>query len=158
MSRYQLVINGTRYDVWLRSLSGTAATVDVNGVTYQVEVPPGAAAVPAAVAAAPAPAAPTATPAAPAPARAAPRAAAQPSPAVSDGSEVLTAPMPGHVLHLRVSTGDRVQPGDTVLVMEAMKMENEIRAHVAGTVTDIAVAAGQDVGVGDTLVVIEAGP
>lgn len=64
--------------------------------------------------------------------------------------------MPGHILSVPVAVGDTVDVGDTVVVMEAMKMENEIKAHVAGTVQDVKVSKGQDVGVGEVLVVIGA--
>ncbi len=62
--------------------------------------------------------------------------------------------MPGHILSVSVKPGDAVEVGDTVVVMEAMKMENEIKAHVAGSVLEVKVAKGQDVGVGEVLVVI----
>ena len=62
--------------------------------------------------------------------------------------------MPGHILNVVVGKGDSVAVGDTLVVMEAMKMENEIKAHVAGTVQQVSVSKGQDVGVGEVLVVI----
>ena len=65
--------------------------------------------------------------------------------------------MPGHILNVMVAAGDPVEVGDTLLVMEAMKMENEIKAHVAGKVLEVKASQGQDVGVGEVLVVIGAG-
>jgi biotin carboxyl carrier protein len=62
--------------------------------------------------------------------------------------------MPGHILTVLVAVGDTVEVGDTLLVMEAMKMENEIKAHLAGTVSELKVSKGQDVGVGEVLAVI----
>ncbi|RMG84383.1 MAG: acetyl-CoA carboxylase biotin carboxyl carrier protein subunit, partial [Candidatus Dadabacteria bacterium] len=101
------------------------------------------------------PAQPAAQPApAPQPQPAKPAPAAAPAP---EGGEVITAPMPGHILNVLVAEGDAVEVGDTVVVMEAMKMENEIKAHVAGKVLEVKVAKGQDVGVGEVLVVIGAG-
>ncbi|MFU8855719.1 MAG: biotin/lipoyl-containing protein [Deferrisomatales bacterium] len=149
MSRYHLVINGSPYQVEIGRISGTRASVTVNGVAYDVVIPAAApAAAPAVAAAAAAPvAAASVAPAAPAPS--APSAAA-----LSSGGEVISAPMPGHILSVLVSPGDSVEVGDTVLVMEAMKMENEIKAHVSGTVSEVKVAKGQDVGVGEVLVVI----
>jgi len=147
MSSYDLVIDGTQYQVDIVELAGTAATVTVNGVSYQVELPQGVAAPAPAASPRPVPAAPKATPA-PAPAKAAPAAAA---PA---GREVVSAPMPGHILSVLVAVGDSVEVGDTLVVMEAMKMENEIKSHVAGTVRELKVSKGQDVGVGEVLVVI----
>jgi biotin carboxyl carrier protein len=69
--------------------------------------------------------------------------------------QVLKAPMPGKVVHVEVETGQMVKPGDGLVVLEAMKMENEFRATVAGRVKEIRVAVGQAVNPGDTLVVIE---
>ena len=151
MSNYDLVINGSAYSVDIVEMSGAAATVVVNGVTYDVQLPADAAA-PMAPPAAVAPTAPAAAPAAPKPA-AAPTPAAAAAPVV-EGSEVISAPMPGHILNVLVAAGDSVEVGDTLLVMEAMKMENEIKAHVAGTVQEIKVSKGQDVGVGEVLAVI----
>jgi len=73
---------------------------------------------------------------------------------VAAGGQVLKAPMPGKVVHIAAGVGHTVAPGDTLVVLEAMKMENEFRAAVAGTVKEIRVAAGQAVNPGDTLVVI----
>ncbi|MEX2223886.1 MAG: biotin/lipoyl-containing protein [Candidatus Rokuibacteriota bacterium] len=69
--------------------------------------------------------------------------------------QVLKAPMPGKVTLIEVSVGQAVAPGDGLIVLEAMKMENEFKAQVAGTVKEIRVAAGQPVNPGDVLVVIE---
>jgi len=152
MSRYDLVINGTTYHVEIGAISGSRAAVTVNGVAYQVEIPSGVSAAASAPVAPVAPV-PAAAPKA-VPASAAPSPAPAASPAASGDGEVITAPMPGHILNVTVKEGDPVEVGDTVLVMEAMKMENEVKAHVAGTVKEIKVAKGQDVGVGEVLVVI----
>jgi len=69
--------------------------------------------------------------------------------------QVLKAPMPGKVALIEVTVGQPVVPGDGLIVLEAMKMENEFKAQVAGTVKEIRVAAGQPVNPGDVLVVIE---
>lgn len=69
--------------------------------------------------------------------------------------QVLKAPMPGKVTVVVVSVGQSVAPGDGLIVLEAMKMENEFKAQVAGTVKEIRVAAGQPVNPGDVLLVIE---
>lgn len=71
------------------------------------------------------------------------------------GGQTLTAPLPGKITHVAVKPGDRVQRGDTLLVIEAMKMENEFRASAAGTVAQVRVHSGQAVNAGDVLVVIE---
>jgi biotin carboxyl carrier protein len=73
----------------------------------------------------------------------------------ADGQTV-AAPMPGRITHIAVAAGDRVAPGDTVVVIEAMKMENELKAAAAGTVREVRVQAGAAVNPGDVLVVIGA--
>lgn len=98
----------------------------------------------------------TSAPAAPDPAAAAPVAAA-PAPAaaapVAAGTTV-TAPLPGNVLKINVSQGQAVKAGDVVVIIEAMKMENEITAPCDGTVKQIVAAKGAVVNTGDTLLVI----
>jgi len=71
------------------------------------------------------------------------------------GGQVLKAPMPGKVVLVEVTVGQAVKPGDGLIVLEAMKMENEFKATVTGTVKEIRVRAGQAVNPGDPLVVIE---
>jgi len=70
--------------------------------------------------------------------------------------QTLTAPLPGKIAHVAVRPGDRVQPGDTLVVIEAMKMENEFKAAAAGVVAEVLVQVGQAVNPGDTLVVVRA--
>lgn len=73
---------------------------------------------------------------------------------VGHGAQTLMAPLPGRITHVAVRPGDRVGPGDTLVVIEAMKMENEFKASTAGTVTEVRVEPGQAVNAGDILVVI----
>lgn len=73
----------------------------------------------------------------------------------STGGQVLKAPMPGKVTHVEVAVGQAVKPGDGLIVLEAMKMENEFRSAVAGTVKEIRAEVGQAVNPGDILVIIE---
>ena len=120
-------------------------TITVNGNVYNVSVEEGAGAV-----AAPA-AAPVAAPvAAPAPA-AAPKAAA---PAGAAGAVKVNAPMPGKILAVKTSVGAAVKKGDVVLVLEAMKMENEIVAPQDGTVASIAVSVGASVESGEVMLTL----
>lgn len=123
--------------------------VTVNGTVYEVEVNEvGGAAPAAAPKAAPAPAAAPAPKAAPAPA---PAAAAAP---VAAGAATVKCPMPGKILSVAVSAGAAVKKGDLLLVLEAMKMQNEIYAPQDGTVSEVRVAANQTVATGDVLVVL----
>ena len=126
--------------------------VTLNGRTYEVEVEAGKAMLLAeyeAVApAAPAAAAPVAA-AAPAAAPAAPAA-----PAVTGAGEAVNAPMPGNILKVNVKAGDAVKSGTVLVVLEAMKMENEIMAPKDGTVTQVLVSKGSTVDTGAPLVVI----
>ncbi len=104
----------------------------------------------AAPVAAPAPAAP-APAAAPAPVPA----AAAPAVTAAAGGEAITAPLPGKVLSVAVQAGDRVNKGDELCVIEAMKMGNSIKAQRAGTIKGVLVSPGQTVGFGATLLVMD---
>ena len=129
--------------------------VTLNGRTYEVEVEAGKAMLlaeyeaiaPAAPVAAAAPA-PVAAPVAAAPA--APAAA----PAVTGAGEVVSAPMPGTIIKVNVSVGQAVKAGDVLVVLEAMKMENDITAPKDGTITQVVTSKGASVSSGDPLVVI----
>lgn len=74
--------------------------------------------------------------------------------AAEGGPGVVTAPMPGTINAVKVKVGDQVKQGDPLVVLEAMKMENEIPAPVAGTVKEVRVTQGQTVNNGDVLVII----
>lgn len=124
MKNYTITVNGTPYNVTVEDANGSVAPV--------------AAAPAAAPASAPAPA-PAAAPAAPA----APAAA---------GSVSVDAPMPGNILDIKVSNGASVKAGDVLLILEAMKMENEIVAPQDGTVASVNVNKGDTVEAGQTLV------
>jgi biotin carboxyl carrier protein len=71
------------------------------------------------------------------------------------GEHIVKAPMPGQVTHVAVRPGDVVAAGDPLLVIEAMKMQNEFKARAGGTVTDVRVSAGQAVNPGDILLIIK---
>lgn len=75
--------------------------------------------------------------------------------AAGHGGHTVRAPMPGKITHVPVAVGDPVAFGDTLVVVEAMKMENELRATVAGTVREVRVQAGQPVNAGDVLLVVD---
>lgn len=129
--------------------------VTLNKRTYEVEVEAGEAMlIDEYEAYAPAPAA---APVAAAPvAAAAPAAAPAPAPATAAlaAGEVVKSPMPGNILKINVAQGQAVKEGDVLIVLEAMKMENEIVAPKSGSVAQIAVSKGQVVETGTPLVVI----
>ena len=113
--------------------------ITVNGTAYDVAVEElGAGTVPAAAPAAPVAAAPAVAPAAPVSGGA-------------EGSVKIAAPMPGKILAVKANIGRAVKRGDVVMVLEAMKMENEITAPQDGTIAGINVAVGDSVESGDTL-------
>ena len=122
-------------------------TITVNGNVYEVTVEEGfTGAASAPKAAAPAPkAAPAAAP------KAAPAAAPKAAPAPAAGAVAVTAPMPGKILGVKASAGQAVKRGQVLLILEAMKMENEIVAPQDGTVATINVAVGDSVEPGATL-------
>lgn len=126
--------------------------VTLNGRTYEVEVEAGKAMLldeyEAIAPSAPAAAAPVAAPAA------APAAAAPAAPVVTGSGEMVAAPMPGTILKVNVKNGDAVKEGQVLVVLEAMKMENEIMAPKSGTITQVAVQKGASVNTGDALVFI----
>ena len=125
--------------------------VTLNGRTYEVEVEASKAMLLAEYEAV-APAAPAAAaPVAAAPA-AAPAAAA--APVVTGAGDAVNAPMPGNILKVNVKAGEAVKAGTVLVVLEAMKMENEIMAPKDGTVTQVLVSKGSTVDTGAPLVVI----
>ena len=143
MSKYQYKVNGADYTVEIGEIEGAIAQVTVNGKQFEVELP--------------APVkAPTrvkrveAAPAAPAPA---PERAKKPKAAAGSGTKVL-APLPGTITEMKVAVGDSVRKGDTVVILEAMKMQNNIEAECDGTITSVLVSRGDTVMEGAALVTI----
>lgn len=134
--KYKVTLNNRVYEVEVEQ--GEAMLVD----EYELKAP--AAAAPAAPAAAAAPVAAAAAPAAP---------AAAPAAGLAAG-EVVKSPMPGNVLKINVTPGQKVNEGDVLLILEAMKMENEVVSTKTGTVAQIVVDKGAVVETGSPLVVI----
>ncbi len=122
--------------------------ITVNGVAYDVQVEEANGAAAPAAPAAPAPAAPKA--AAPAPKAEAPKAAAP-----AAGAEVVSSPMPGTIVNTVVSAGQAVKKGDVLVILEAMKMENEIMAPHDATVAAVHVNKGDSVESGTPLVSLQ---
>ena len=145
MQDFKFKIDGTEYTANVEEKEDGKLAVTVNGKAYEVEVPGHVAAAPKvqpvkpAAAAAPV-AAPTAAPAAPKKA--------------SGAGTAITAPLPGVITSIEVKEGDQVKAGQTVIVMEAMKMANNITAESDGTVKAILVQQGAQVQSGDALIEI----
>lgn len=150
MSKYEYTVNGVDYNVEIESIENNIAVVTVNGKTFEIEMKEAFKA-PRHIEKPQASAAPKAAPA-PAP-KAAPVAAPAPAPASANGTKV-TAPLPGTITEVKVAVGDVVKTGDTVVILEAMKMQNNIEAECDGTITAISVKQGDTVLEGSTLVVI----
>ncbi|MBR1917778.1 MAG: acetyl-CoA carboxylase biotin carboxyl carrier protein subunit [Bacteroidaceae bacterium] len=148
MKEYKYIINGKEYAVNIENLQGNQASVTVNGKAYDVEI----------VGQAPKKITPVAKPAAPAakPAAAPAAAAGTPAaPAATPGEGTpFKAPLPGTINDIKVAVGQTVNVGDVVLILEAMKMENEITAEKAGTITSITVNKGDSVMEGTTMFTI----
>ena len=147
MREYRYEINERKYRVRIKELYGDHAVVEVNDQIYhvaitQAEVPePARPTLPI-----PAPAIPSGPVASP------PSTPARPPAAGAGG---ITSPMPGVILKVLVSQGDMVNAGDVVMSIEAMKMENDIKAPKSGTVQKIMVGAGESVNTGQLLMEIE---
>ena len=143
MKNYKLKINGNEYNVDINEVEGQEIKLDVNGTSYVVTVDqeikqqrkPVARPV----------AAPQVAPAA--------SGSVQKGNAPAAGNKVTT-PLPGTILDVFVNVGDTVKEGQTVVLLEAMKMENNIEADTAGTVKEVKVRKGDSVLEGDVLVVI----
>ncbi|HQB98690.1 MAG TPA: carboxylase, partial [Candidatus Cloacimonadota bacterium] len=133
--------------------------VFVDGSYYLVEVAEKGG-TPRVISSRPAPSAPAPAPVAPAPVAPAPKpapaASPAPAPAPVAGGESITAPMPGMLVKYEKPVGSKVKRGDTILVLEAMKMYNNIPSPVDGTISAAPLSAGSNVSKGDVLAVITA--
>lgn len=127
MKSYRITVNGNVYDVQVEETNGGSSA-------------PIAQSAPVSAAPVSAQSAPTTAPAAPA--------------ASSGAGEKVTSPMPGNILDIKVNVGDAVSANQVVIILEAMKMENEIVTPVTGKVTGINVTKGQTVASGDTLITV----
>ena len=143
MKEYKYKINGNEYNVAVEELEGNKVNVTVNGKSYQVELDRPAK---------PAVSKPVARPAA-APA-AAPVSAPAPKAAPAAGGAGIKAPLPGVILDIKVKVGDAVAKGQTVAILEAMKMENNINADREGTVVSINVEKGQSIAEGTDIITL----
>lgn len=143
MKKFKFTIQGNKYDVEILSFEDTTAEIDVNGTVYKVEVDQEVKKVktPKLV-----------------------RTKVEPSaggdiaktsrPSERKGAGSIKAPLPGTIIEVKVSPGDKVKMGDKLLIMEAMKMENNINSDREGTILSVKIKAGDSVLEGDLLVEI----
>lgn len=155
MKTYQYKVQGVDYEVEIAEVEGKIARVNVNGIPFEIEMqkPINAAKHPALAAtkrASSAPAAPAA-PVAAAPVAAVP---VKPAAAPAGAGNAVKAPLPGTINAINVKVGDTVAVGDIVIVLEAMKMQNNIESEYAGTVTSITVNQGDSVMEGAVMMTI----
>ena len=135
MRKFNITVNGEVYEVEVEELGNDGAPVPVQS---RPAAKPAAA--PARKAAAP---------------KAAPKKQAKKAPTVSAGAATVSAPMPGVILDVKVSEGQSVKKNDVILILEAMKMENEVMAPQDGVIETIAVNKGSNVNAGDIMIVIK---
>ena len=129
MKEYKYTINGTKYEVAVGDIEENIVTVTVNGEEYKVEMEKEAE-----------------------PEKKKPVLANK---AAVNKNNAVKAPLPGVITDIKVAVGDEVQVGDTIVVLEAMKMANNLQAEKAGKVTAVCVKIGESVMEDDALVVIE---
>lgn len=143
MKEYKYTINGTKYEVAVGDIEENIVTVTVNGEAYKVEMERE----------------PEPEKKKPVLGKPAASAASDDAPAANKAAvnknNAVKAPLPGVITDIKVAVGDEVQVGDTVVVLEAMKMANALQAEKAGKVTAICVKIGESVMEDDALVVIE---
>lgn len=144
MKKFNFTIRGNKYDVELHNIEDNIAEVEVNGSRYEVEIHKEikTSKTPKLVRAR----------AVPSQESGATIQSSKPVPAPSGNG--VNAPLPGTILEVKVKVGDEVKVGDTLLIMEAMKMENNIKTNKAGKISDLKVNVGDSVLEGDLLVEI----
>ena len=154
MNKYQYKVQGVDYDVEIEEVEGNVAKVVVNGIRFDVElkqpINPTSTLKKVRVEAPKPVARPSVAPAA----AAAPAPAPAAAPAAAGAGSPIKAPLPGTIIELKVNVGDTVKQGDVVLVLEAMKMQNNIESEYNGTVTSITVKQGETVMEGAVLLTI----
>ncbi|HXK49846.1 MAG TPA: biotin/lipoyl-binding protein [Clostridiales bacterium] len=153
MKEIKLEIQGKEYQVKIEDFGPKEATISVNGTTYSVglkdlgeQIIIEHANFTAASSARPQPAPQASTPV---------PVSAPSSTGPASGSSQVVAPLPGLILNVLVKTGDKVNAGQKIMIMEAMKMENDITAGISGTVKTLNVKNGDNISEGDILAVIE---
>lgn len=162
MRRYKLSVNDNPYEIDVEEISATDFQVQIDGQLIEVTLVEQSDAADAQITPAVSPGSSVSVPI---PALKAPRvpkdmkaAPRTPSPAIVGGTDLaysMSAPMPGVILDIRVAPGDQVAKGDVVMILEAMKMKNELHASQTGVVASVDVNAGDQVKYGQVLLRFE---
>lgn len=165
MAKYQYTVKGVDYEVEIQDIEGNIANVTVNGIPFEVEmkqpvkagkqkVKLGGTATEGASSSSSAPQSAKASADLQSAASSGQTGNAGDAGKAATGKPVV-APLPGTINEIKVKVGDKVNAGDTVVILEAMKMQNNIEAETSGTITGINVNKGDAVMEGDTLVTIK---
>lgn len=140
MKQYRFKIRGNIYDAFIKKFENNIVDIEINGTRYEVEIE-------------------RKVQKRKTPTLIRPKVAVSPDDATIKKNKqtgfVVNAPLPGTITKLIVNIGDEIKAGDVLLIMEAMKMENNIMAEKSGTIKEIKVSAGQSVLQNDTLIIIE---
>ena len=148
MAKFEYTVQGNDYEVDIIEIKGTLAKVTVNGIEFDVEMKQ-----PISMGSTIAPKAPSVKPQPAIVQGTVEKTEAAPVVQAGEGTKV-TSPLPGTITSIKVKVGDTVAVGDTVVVLEAMKMQNSIEAENAGTITSVMVNVGDSVMEGAVLVTI----
>jgi len=143
MKKFKFKIHGNKYDVELHNIEGNIAEIEVNGSKFEVEIEKEVK-----VSKTPKLMRPKIIPTSES------AKAKTSKPSARKGAGGIKSPLPGTILEIKVKVGDEVKSGDTLLIMEAMKMENNIKADKGGKITEIKVNTGDSVLEGELLVEI----
>jgi len=138
MKRFKFKIRGNKYEATIHNFENNVVDIEVNGTSYQVEIEKEIvkAKTPKLV-------------------RSKVQTSSEDAQIKSKAGKLVKAPLPGTIVKINVKPGDDVNPGDTLLIMEAMKMENNIQCEMGGKVKSILTSAGESVLQGDILIEIE---
>jgi len=153
--KYQYTVKGVDYEVEIQDIEGNIANVTVNGIPFEVEMkqPVKAGKQKVKLSEERRVKSEESNSSSSSATNASSATTTQPAAAAASGKPVV-APLPGTINEIKVKVGDKVNAGDTVVILEAMKMQNNIEAETSGTITSINVNKGDAVMEGDTLVTI----
>ena len=149
MNKYQYKVKGVDYEVEIAEVEGNIAKVNVNGIPFEIELQK-----PINAAKHPTMSKPKVEAPKPTPSTAAPQPQTAPQQVATVTGNAVKAPLPGTISEIKVQVGQQIHVGDTVVVLEAMKMQNNIESEFAGTVTGINVKQGDSVMEGAVLLTI----